>query len=171
MHRDFNFITTIIWCFPVGFGFLGWILFFAGLVGFFSSFGLSVTLLAGVPGLYLLYKDQLCSYKIPNFPRLNARLIFPLVLLAASILFDVLEALLPPADADSLAYHFALPKFFLQNEELVFVPRAADGAIPLLTQLTFLPVLGLGGELSMTLWAGLTGLATAGFFYLVLQFL
>ena len=38
-----------------------------------------------------------------------------------------------------------LAKSFMIAGEIVFVPRAMEGAIPLLGKLTYVPVLGLGG--------------------------
>ena len=34
------------------------------------------------------------------------------------LFFDLIEAPLPPSDADTLAYHFALPKQFLECHEV-----------------------------------------------------
>ena len=76
--------------------------------------------------------------------------------LMVTVFLDLLEALAPPADADTLAYHFALPKQFLKNGVIEFVPIAVDGAIPLLTHMTYLLALGLGGETSLTLWSFIT---------------
>ena len=67
------------------------------------------------------------------------------------LFFDILEGLSPPADADSLAYHFALPKQFLEAGGMAFVPRALEGS-PFLVQITYLPALWLGGEIGLTLW-------------------
>ena len=40
---------------------------------------------------------------------------------------------------------------------LEFVPRAIDGAVPLLIQMTYVPALGLGGEHALTLWTQVSG--------------
>ena len=80
-------------------------------------------------------------------------------------LFDLLEGLSPPADGDSLAYHFVHPKNFLAAGKLEFIPRAGDGAIPLLVHMTYIPVLGLGGEQALTLWVMFSGWAAAALFY------
>ncbi|MCH6590918.1 MAG: glycosyltransferase family 39 protein [Proteobacteria bacterium] len=74
-----------------------------------------------------------------------------LVAIAVALVFDVLEGVSPPADADSLTYHFALPKQFLAAGRLEFVPRAGEGVV-LLPQMTYLLALGLGGEIGLTLW-------------------
>ena len=84
-----------------------------------------------------------------------------LAMLAFVLACDLCEGLAPPADADSLAYHFALPKQFLSAGHLQFVPRAVDGAVPLLPQMTYLVALGLGGERAMTLWTMVSYLRAA----------
>lgn len=65
----------------------------------------------------------------------------------------IIAALAPPAEGDTLAYHFALPREFLDAGTLVFHPRAVDGAIPLVQHMTYAVALSLGGERIMTLWA------------------
>ena len=57
---------------------------------------------------------------------------------------DLLEGLAPPADADSLAYHFTLPKAILAEGRLVPIYQAMEGTIPLLLQMTYLVALGTG---------------------------
>ena len=73
-----------------------------------------------------------------------------------ALFFDILEGISPPADADSLTYHFALPKQVLAAGGMGFVPRAAEGS-PFLVQMTYLPALWLGGEIGLTLWAMFAG--------------
>ena len=46
-----------------------------------------------------------------------------------------------------------------------FVPRAVDGAIPLLPQMTYLVALALGGEKAMTLWTMVSGWAPGFLLY------
>jgi 4-amino-4-deoxy-L-arabinose transferase-like glycosyltransferase len=78
-------------------------------------------------------------------------------ILAVVLAFDLIEGISPPADADTLAYHFAIPKHFLAAGGIEFVPRAISGAIPLLFHLTYTAALGMGGEITLTLWAMATG--------------
>ena len=61
---------------------------------------------------------------------------------------DLLEGLLPHGDADTLAYHFAMPKLMSETGGIVFTPRAVDGAVPLLIQMTYVPMLLIGGALA-----------------------
>jgi len=155
-------LDQYLWSFVIGFGTLGWVLFFFGVAGTFSPSFLWPFLLASSLGVIYLKKPTFNSENIVSWPS---------ILILASILFvgliDLLEGLAPPADADSLAYHYALAKLFWGAGKIEFVPRAADGAVPLLVQLTYLPVLGLGGEKAMTIWSMLTGWIPALIVYAV----
>jgi hypothetical protein len=62
-------------------------------------------------GVFLL-KPQIDSIRIvekPNLWRFGLMAVFVLILL-----YDVLERITPPTDADTLTYNFALPKLFLK---------------------------------------------------------
>ncbi len=146
--------------FIIGMGTLGWLMFFLGVAGLFMSGALLVLLLLGVAGLVLLGRPVIAAGATFS---LIERILLGVLIIALSL--DVLEGLSPPADADSMAYHFAFPKLFLQEGGLVFIPRAVDGAIPLLLQMTYIPALGLGGERAMTLWTMVSGWAVAGALY------
>lgn len=61
------------------------------------------------------------------------------------------------ADADTLAYHYALIKEVLASGRMVFEPRAVDGAVPLLVQMTYAVAMALGGETAANLWLAVTG--------------
>lgn len=88
-----------------------------------------------------------------------------MAVLAAVAGLDLANALVPPVDADSMAYHFALAKRYLAEGEIRFVPQAVEAAVPLLLHMTYLQALALGGETGLTLWCGLTswGLPMAAF--------
>lgn len=148
-YGNAEFVAT---AFAIGFGLLGWLVFFAGISGALQPLPLLLLLVAGLAGL-------------PSFSGMKATLRFDfdnwekaiLAGLAASALLGIFQGLTPPTDADSVAYHFALPRQFLAAGRFEFVPRAADGAIPLLIHATYIPVLGLGGEMGLTLWTILSG--------------
>lgn len=151
----------LIWSFALGMGVLGWVLFFPALWGMLSGPSLAMTCALCLPGLAFLHRrGERFEFSAPS--RVGYAL---LAAIGTALGFDFIEALAPPADGDSLAYHFALPKLFLQAGGLVFIPRANDGAAPFLQQLTYMAALGLGGERAMTLWAMLTGWAAAGTTY------
>ncbi len=139
--------------FALGMGLLGWFLYFLGVGGLFTEAWLLALLLLGLPGLFFI--------RWPNTafsgPPINGITVVLAVLLGIAFGLDFLEALTPAADADSLAYHFALPKQFLAQGGISFVPRAIDGASPMLVQMTYVPVLALGGEAALKLWTLVSG--------------
>lgn len=148
---------AVAWAFPLGMGLLGWATSF---LGFFE--------VANAPAfLFLLALALPCLVIIRDTKPSDERsspggcILYPLYIALIIVLgIDFAEALSPPVDADSLAYHFALPKQFVSAGRLEFAPRGADGAIPLLTQMTWMVALALGGEFGMTLWTGTSGAMT-----------
>jgi 4-amino-4-deoxy-L-arabinose transferase-like glycosyltransferase len=147
--------------FALGVGLLGWLAFFLALGGLLAPLQLIALVLPGLAGL---------AFRIPRPAGAGARGFDALVvagfaLLAAIAVLDIIQAMAPPADADTLAYHFALPKQFLAAGHLQFVPRAVDGAAPLLLHMTYLVALGIGGETALNLWVMLLGWAAAWLLY------
>ena len=134
--------------YALGVGTLGWIVFWFGITGFIQTWILLCVLLPGILSFWFLRKNFIMP-SFSNFGRISGMLV---MILMVTVIMDLLEALAPPADADTLAYHFALPKQFLKNGIIEFIPIAVEGAIPLLTHMTYLLALGLGGEISLTLW-------------------
>lgn len=149
------------WSFALGFGLLGWLLFFVAAAGFAAPLPMAVVAAVCACGLFVPDAGRPRRSYVP-FSSVE-RAAFSL--LAAILAIAVFEALSPPTDADSLAYHFALPKLFLEAGRLVFVPRAIDGAVPLLPQMTYMAALGIGGERAMTVWVMLTGWGAAAVVY------
>jgi len=154
----------IAWAFALGVGALGWIVFPLALVTVNTGVLLAVLLL---PALLLLVSGQGASL-VPAPPAgasLDAATAFLLMVAAAVMIGDFAEALSPPADADSTAYHFATPALFLEAGRVFFIPRATDGAAPLLPHMTYMVALALGGERALTLWCAVSGWAAAALSY------
>lgn len=162
--NNYKFLDQVIWSFALGYGILGWLLFFLGTLGHFSSWSLFLLLAIGCFGLWVLIPKSKNTFKLKEirFTRLEKALF---ALLSIVLFMDIIEAITPPADADSTAYHYAIPKFFLEHGQINFIYRAVDGAIPLLNQMTYIPVLKLGGERAMTFWAMASGWGAAGLLY------
>ena len=149
------------WSFGLGMGVVGWLGFFAALTGRVEPLTFALICAAGLPGLRGLGRVERSSEPFTAWT-------WALLALGAAILMgDMIEGLAPPTDADSLAYHFAIPRRILLDHHLVFVPRAADAAVPLLLQMTYLTALGLGGETAMTLWCGVSGWAAVWLTYVL----
>jgi hypothetical protein len=156
-----------VWAFALGYGVLGWLLFFVGVAEYYQPLPLFVLLGLGTLGLFALRqvpppqsgRDEKTKWSLIDWMLVAA--------LGIALTFDFAEGLSPPADADSLAYHFALPKYFLDEGRLIFIERAMDGAAPLLNQMTYIPPLALGGEKGLTLWTMASGWGATALLYLV----
>ena len=142
--------------FVLGMGVLGWLLFFPGVFGVFMPPVFWGVLAAGVAA-FVFRIGSLKETVSPAPPqRLDLMLYCALAVVAG---FDLLEAIAPPADADTLAYHFALPRDFTADGQISFVARAVSGAIPLLLHMTHTVALATGGEQALTLWTAVSGWA------------
>ena len=132
----------------IGFGVIGWLVFPIGITGLLSVWVLWIILFLGSLGSLLL-RDS-------GFPVFEKKLDSIgkaiLILVCLSLSFDLAEALAPPFDADSLAYHFNWPKQFIGDGVISFIPQAWTGAVPMLVQMTYIPPLAIGGEAALTLW-------------------
>jgi hypothetical protein len=157
------------WAFALGLGGLGWLLFFPGIAGWFTPgalFALLAVSCLGVLGLCSPLEGSAPPGRGIEAPASSPQVVVLVLAGLALILgFDFIEGLAPPADADSLAYHFALPKQFVAAGRIEFVPRAVDGAAPMLVQMTYVPALSLGGERALTLWTMVSGWASAALLY------
>ncbi|MSO85769.1 MAG: hypothetical protein EXR04_07485 [Rhodospirillales bacterium] len=149
--------------FVVGTGILGWIGFFIGAGGLMGGVSLAAVCLLLLPGIVFLRGGNTAAKTEP--PTLMTW--FLLAGVAAALAFDLAEGLSPPNDADTAAYHFALPKLYLEAGRLVFVPRMYEAVSPLLQQMTYAMALGLGGERALTLWTMATGWAAPALLYLM----
>lgn len=158
--REWNSAAgRLVLSFSIGVGVIGWLMFFVAASGWLSV-GPAVVLVGGLPGLLLI--------RGPLRPTTDPWSAWDLLLagiLGGWLCVELAAGMAPPSDADSLAYHFALPKLFLAEERLVFVARAVDAASPFLTQMTYLPALSIGGERALTLWAVISSWAAPGLLY------
>jgi hypothetical protein len=154
----------IAWSFALGLGLVGWLLGFYAYAGWLSPEAQAVSLATIATGSFLLLMQPAGEIDEAKFGAAGKLL---LLLLLGLMTLGVIEALAPPSDGDSLAYHFALPKQFLAAGHLQFVPRVVDGAVPLLLQMTYLPALALGDERGLTFWCLFSGWMTVHFVYVL----
>jgi len=142
--------------FILGIGILGWLLFFPGIMGIFSPALFWGVIVVGVSAFaFRISSLKIISTRLP----LRGLDLFLYTVLTVVAGFDLLEAIAPAADADTLAYHFALPRDFVADGQISFVARAVSGAVPLLLHMTYAAALATGGELTLTLWTAATGWA------------
>ncbi|MBI3443810.1 MAG: hypothetical protein HY055_00190 [Magnetospirillum sp.] len=143
----------------LGMGTVGWLAFPVALIVGANGGAAALVAGGGLLMLALLRRDLRPDPTRPSVREGGG--ITPLTwLLLAAILavagLDLSAALVPPVDADSMAYHFALPKHFLGTGRIEFIPQAVEAAIPLLFHMTYMLALSLGGEPGLTLWCGLS---------------
>lgn len=159
---DFPLISAVVWSFAVGFGVLGWLIYFPAILGFLTTPILLILCALGACGVRILLRAKLKPRAVLQN---DATSWFLFAFLAYILVIDFLEGMSPPADGDTLAYHFALPKWHLAKEMLVFVPRAVDGILPQLVHMTYVAALGIGGEQGLTLWTMLSGWMAGALLY------
>lgn len=128
-------------------GATSYVIFFLGLFG-----ELKTALLLGVTGLFFLgiyvlvrrFVHEHCVYvKLSRFEKIM------LVLIGLQLLINLIGALGPELSFDALWYHLILPKLYLQQSRVAFIPGSlfAYSAIPQLIQMLYIPALALGGEI------------------------
>jgi hypothetical protein len=150
------------WSFAIGFGVHCWLLFFVGVLGGLTSAALLVTLAAPVPAVLLLRSALLPPRMIDELGRAGWLVLAAVFL---TVLFDAFEVPAPPTDADSIAYHFDIPRRFWEAGTVFFIPRAIDGAAPLLVQMSYIAPYAFGGETALNLWVMATGVAACLLLY------
>jgi len=161
---EFRYTERLAISFALGLGVIGWIVFFLALTGNVGRLELRITLFVLSSGLILLKPPIEKGAEFERSDLCRIALMGSIVLVMG---YDVLEGLAPPADGDSLAYHFALSKAFLNAGKLFPVYQAIEGTIPLLQQMTYLAALGVGGEQVMTLWTMASGWGAGALLYVV----
>jgi len=161
LSEDIAFSLTL------GTGLIGWLIFFPGVIGYLSPPFVALIVIVSCLGIIPLWQ-RLRGHKentsAPPFSFIETLLLGGL---AISIAFDLLEAYAPQADADTMAYHFETPSLFLRSGAIEFIPRAIDGAVPLLQQMGYAAALSLGGELTANLWLAITGWTLGAMAYIV----
>lgn len=154
LANDLGPFRLVAWSFAIGFGVLGWLIFPLGVIGLLRAEILLMLLAAAA-----LPAIQLRTY-LPRIGRATIHGLewWLLAAIAYLVILSCFEIAAPPSDADSLAYHYALPKLFVEAGRLVFVARAIDGVSPMLVQMTYVPVFALGGEAALQMWVLVSGL-------------
>lgn len=161
---EFSYGERLTLAFGLGIGLLGWAGFFLALANSIGTRELTALLGLFAFGIFFLKPGAGSRLTIEKPDAYHIALISGIAVVLG---FDLLEALAPPADGDSLAYHFALPKSFLAHGGLFPVYQAIEGTIPLLQQMTYLSALGTGGEKTLTLWTMATGWAATALIYVI----
>ncbi|WNK00290.1 glycosyltransferase family 39 protein [Thalassospiraceae bacterium LMO-JJ14] len=149
----------------LGIGLIGWLAFFAGLAEVYAAPAFIGILLALSFGwMFFRSPSTGAAARLDRASPLEWLLIAGLLAVAA---MDIMEALAPAADADSLAYHFETPRLFLAEHRIFAIPRAIDGVTQLLVQLSYGIAEGLGGKQAVPLWTLISGWSTGALLYVL----
>ncbi len=160
----------------IGMGIIGWLGFWLGVAGSLNKPILFSLLLVLSTGIFLLFRERPVVL-VPNPENRirrelseNPALIWTLCAIASlAFLFDLAEGGTTPLDADTLAYHFQIPKEFSDLERIEFIPAAFSGAIPLLLHMTYTIAYALGEEPALTGWTLSSGWFASILFFLLLK--
>lgn len=129
----------------IGLGILGTLTFFVGLVQIAISLGafLFVTTALGLIALARIIKTKQLPFSLPKGPDL----LFPVVI-AAGLLMALAGVLAPStmSDWDSIAYHLAVPKMWLEAGRIDVVPYIHQANFPFAVDSLFLFGLKWGGQ-------------------------
>jgi hypothetical protein len=113
----------------LGLGLTGFLTFFVGHVPSSLRWGVWIVILLAVAGAFFMLKDKGQQFKF-SVPR-GAMLAFPLVLVVFTGM--ALMGVLAPSDSldwDSLAYHLAVPKLWLQAGSIYYIPFIHQSNFP-----------------------------------------
>ncbi len=166
-HEFLSFGEKICFSFSLGFGILGWVLFFFGILNWFDATPILILFIFGIFGNYYFYENIKIIWRNASLPKLTSWELIIVFGIMVALAFDLFEGLSPPADADTLAYHFDIPKRFILAGEIYFIPRAVEAASPLLIQTTYIPFLAFGSERALTLWTMLSGWMAAALLFVL----
>lgn len=134
-----------------------------------------VTLISAAWGLFLIYNgwllrpvtaeadDALSKDSLPSMLQPPRWLIFGLAALAAVVgVTSLVSALAPPTAGDALCYHLELPKAFLADHRLSYLPYHDNSTFPLLGEMWLLWGLALEGPVTAQLLCWCCGWLLAG---------
>lgn len=127
---------TLAWW--MGYLWLGWATMGMGTIGALNGLGLGLLLLPALLGAWGGWQARGLGLKRHEF--------YALLALLGLALLSLPTALTPPTEADTLAYHFALPKLYAAAGKLVFAPVAITFASPQLTHMVSTWALVMGHE-------------------------
>ncbi|HEC90352.1 MAG TPA: hypothetical protein ENI55_01665 [Alphaproteobacteria bacterium] len=157
LWRRRNGLERTALAFATGFGVLGWILFWPGVAAIMTPAVIWAIALVLLLGNGLHFSHPAAKSGRENAATLSFAALALLLFAAVAFSLDLVEALAPPVDADTLAYHFNLPRRFVEQSAVTFTPVAFSGAAPLLVHMTYTAALAMGGKAALPLWTLVSG--------------
>lgn len=146
---------------------LSYLLFFFGLIGFFYKNIITATFLIWLVVILVIFFVKIKSIRIKSeFYHLFSNPFFYLLL--AQFIINLIGALGPELSFDALWYHLTLPKIFLQEHKIFYVPGGLlyYSAMPKLTEMLYAAALSVQGEILAKIIHLIFGLLTVICLYL-----
>lgn len=134
----------------LGLGILGLFVFVSGLVGWLSLATAIVPLVLGWVGV-LVGVIGLGSRRVGwwqyRLPSLGLYEVLLLTICVGSVLYSLIAyAMLPPREWDSVSYHLALPRTYIREGRMVYVPYNVNAHWPSMMQMLYTLSLLLGSD-------------------------
>lgn len=131
----------------LSFGILSYIVFILGINGLLTKTNLVTLSLVYIIFFFYFYKYTLLNL-ISSLVNLIKKQSLFIGLIFLQIVVNFIGVLGPEISFDALWYHLSLPKIYLTNHELSFIPGSLMyySAMPQLGEMLFLPGIALGGE-------------------------
>ena len=136
---------------------------------------LGITLIFSLYGLFLISKNLILAFKRSlkeskeKTPKKSNKLhMLMLATMIVGLSITAISALAPSVseDWDSLAYHLAVPKMFLEHGGFYYINFTSHSNFPMLQELLYIPSIFLGypvGAKLLSFWFGIFAIITAGY--------
>ncbi|MEK6808633.1 MAG: glycosyltransferase family 39 protein [Nanoarchaeota archaeon] len=132
----------LIFSLAIGFIILSFIVFFLGIIGLLERF-IVYLLLVIILTLFILEIKSIYSYYRATYTEksiIHKSLINKLIIivLLIFIIINFISSFAPAIEWDSITYHLSLPKIFIQQKTIIYIPTILYSLYPLFTEMLFL---------------------------------
>ena len=131
----------------IAIGLYSYLIFCLGVLGLlYKEIVFVLTIIFGFSILWFFRRKKII--KLPNIHKLSWFSIFILILLFLQVFVNFVGALGPEISFDALWYHLTLPKLYLLNNSIFFIPGGLlyYSAIPKLVEMLYVPCLMFFGD-------------------------
>ncbi len=155
MQRWYMFALAIL------LGIYSYLIFGLGALGILHKSLIITVTVSFVTASYLYFKRKPEDLPRINIKNKNIRLFLLFFLLLAGV--NLIGALGPELSFDALWYHLTLPKIFLENQRIDFIPGGLFyySVMPKLSEMLFIPGLAFGNEVIPKLTQWIFGILTS----------
>ncbi|MCH8004327.1 MAG: glycosyltransferase family 39 protein [Nanoarchaeota archaeon] len=155
-----SFLERFIFSFPLGLVILAYTAFFLGVTGLlFKSIFISILLLLFILLIKDIIKIILILFQfVKNIKKTIKKLRFNfftilLLFLSLFVILNFIISFSPPWNHDSLAYHLAVPKIYIENHKIIYIPHIFFSNLPSLIDMISMVGLLLSSSILSHLFA------------------